>query len=66
MKRKALREKFCFGGGSKPPPYEPIITQIGRESKSDIPTSSEWYYRLRDSDMKAFGFRDILFAIKLA
>ena len=35
----------------------PIITQIGRENKSDIPTSSE-------CDMKAYGFRDILFAIK--
>ena len=31
-----------------------IITQIGRESKSDIVSS--------DSDMKAYGFRDILFA----
>ena len=41
-----------------------IITQIGRESKSDIPTSSEWYCRPRDSDMKACGFRDILFSSK--
>ena len=32
------------------------------KSSSYIPTASEWYCRLRDSDMKAFSFSDILFA----
>ena len=39
---------------------------INLRKTSYIPTSSECYYRLRDSVINTYGISDILFAAKLA